>query len=223
MQILKATEITEGKMTALIYGTPGIGKTTLLGTLPGRTLILDVDKGTSVLRGNEKVDIVRLSEDLQEIPEILKELHSNCEYSNVCIDSLSEFERGMLAYYGRNGKNDAVPSQGDYLRVDYKLVDCCRQFRALPCNVFFTAWEMQKEITSVTGEKYSQARPLLREKNTDNICGLCDLVGQLVMNPKDGERYVRLESSMALIAKDRIHKRKYCKFEELLSGAEQDE
>lgn len=218
MQILKATEITEEKMTALIYGTPGIGKTTLLGTLPGRTLILDVDKGTSVLRGNEKVDIVRLSEDLQEIPEILKELHSRCEYSNVCIDSLSEFERGMLACYGRNGKNDAVPSQGDYLRVDYKLVDCCRQFRALPCNVFFTAWEMQKEITSVTGEKYSQARPLLREKNTDNICGLCDLVGQLVMNPKDGERYVRLESSMALIAKDRIHKRKYCKFEEILSG-----
>ena len=218
MQILKATEMTEGKLTALIYGTPGIGKTTLLGTLPGRTLILDVDRGTSVLRGNENVDIVRLSEDLQEMPEILKELHGKCEYNNVCIDSLSEFERGMLAYYGRTGKNDAVPSQGDYLRVDYKLVDCCRQFRALPCNVFFTAWEMQKEITSVTGEKYSQARPLLREKNTDNICGLCDLVGQLVMNPKDGERYVRLESSMALIAKDRLNKRKYCKFDELLKA-----
>ena len=218
MQILKATEMTEGKLTALIYGTPGIGKTTLLGTLPGRTLILDVDRGTSVLRGNENVDIVRLSEDLQEMPEILKELHGKCEYDNVCIDSLSEFERGMLAYYGRTGKNDAVPSQGDYLRVDYKLVDCCRQFRALPCNVFFTAWEMQKEITSVTGEKYSQARPLLREKNTDNICGLCDLVGQLVMNPKDGERYVRLESSMALIAKDRLNKRKYCKFDELLKA-----
>ena len=218
MQILKATEMTEGKLTALIYGTPGIGKTTLLGTLPGRTLILDVDRGTSVLRGNGNVDIVRLSEDLQEMPEILKELHGKCEYDNVCIDSLSEFERGMLAYYGRTGKNDAVPSQGDYLRVDYKLVDCCRQFRALPCNVFFTAWEMQKEITSVTGEKYSQARPLLREKNTDNICGLCDLVGQLVMNPKDGERYVRLESSMALIAKDRLNKRKYCKFDELLKA-----
>ena len=218
MQILKATDLTEGKLTALIYGTPGMGKTTLLGTLPGRTLIIDVDKGTSVLRGNESVDIVRLSEDLHEIPEILKELHGKCEYDNVCIDSLSEFERGMLAYYGRLGNNNGVPDQGSYLRVDYKLVDCCRQFRALPCNVFFTAWEMQKEITSVTGEKYSQARPLLREKNTDNICGLCDLVGQVVMNPKDGERYVRLESSMAVIAKDRIHKRKYCKFDEILSG-----
>ena len=49
MQILKATDLTEGKLTALIYGTPGMGKTTLLGTLPGRTLIIDVDKGTSVL------------------------------------------------------------------------------------------------------------------------------------------------------------------------------
>ena len=127
MQILKATEMTEGKLTALIYGTPGIGKTTLLGTLPGRTLILDVDRGTSVLRGNGNVDIVRLSEDLQEMPEILKELHGKCEYDNVCIDSLSEFERGMLAYYGRTGKNDAVPSQGDYLRV----ADSSEPYRAM--------------------------------------------------------------------------------------------
>ena len=216
MEILKASKLEENKLTALIYGIPGMGKTTLLGMLPGRTLIVDVDKGTSVLRGNEHVDIVRLSEDLQEIPEILKELQAKCEYSNVCIDSLSEFERGMLAYYGRMGNNNGVPDQGSYLRVDYKLVDCCRQFRALPCNVFFTAWEMQKEITAETGDKYTQARPLLRDKNVDNICGLCDLVGQIVENPKDKNRYIRLEGGTGAIAKDRILKRKYCKFEEVL-------
>ena len=72
MQVLKATDLTEGKITGLIYSIPGMGKTTLLGTLPGKTLIIDVDKGTSVLRGNPKVDIVRLSEDLHELPEIVK-------------------------------------------------------------------------------------------------------------------------------------------------------
>ncbi len=217
MQILKATDITTGKLTGLIYSIPGMGKTTLLGKLPGKTLIIDVDKGTSVLRGNPNVDIVRLSEDLHELPEILKELQSKCEYDNVCLDSLSELERGLLAYYGRMGKLDGVPDIGSYQRVDYKIIDWCRQFRALPCNVFFTAWEAQKEITAQTGEKYSQARPMLREKNTDNVCGLCDLVGQIVMNPKDGERYVRLEGTQSAIAKDRIYKRQYCLPEDLLN------
>ena len=36
---------------------------------------------------------------------------------------------------------------------------------------------------------------MLRNKGIDNVCGLCDLVRQVVMNPKDGERYVRLEGT----------------------------
>ncbi len=216
MQILKALDLSTDKVTGLIYSIPGMGKTTLLGMLPGKTLIIDVDKGTSVLRGAENVDIVRLSEDLHELPEVLKELQGKCEYANVCLDSLSELERSMLAYYGRIGNNNGVPDMGSYLRVDYRIIDWCRQFRALPCNIFFTAWETQEEIILTTGEKYSQARPMLRNKNTDNVCGLCDLVGQIVMNPKDGERYVRLEGTPNAIAKDRLQKRKYCKFDELL-------
>ena len=217
MQILKAADLTEGKLTGLIYSIPGMGKTTLLGKLPGRTLIIDVDKGTSVLRGVEGVDIVRLSEDLHELAEILCELQRRCEYDNVCLDSLSELERGMLAYYGRMGKLDGVPDLASYQRVDYKIIDWCRQFRALPCNVFFTAWEAQKEITSPSGEKYTQSRPMLRDKNTDNVCGLCDLVGQIVMNPKDGVRYVRLEGTQSAIAKDRVYKRQYCLPEDLVN------
>lgn len=217
MQILKASELTEEKLTALIYGTPGMGKTTLLGMLPGRTLIIDIDKGTNVLMGNKSVDIVRLSSDITEMNAILKELHSKCEYDNVCIDSLSELERGMLAYYGRMGKLDGVPDIGSYQRVDFKIIDWCRQFRALPCNIFFTAWETQKEITAVTGEKFSQARPMLRDKNTDNVCGLCDWVGQITISAKSGERYILLENTMNAIAKDRLQKRKYCGFDELIS------
>ncbi|MBQ9526882.1 MAG: AAA family ATPase [Fretibacterium sp.] len=213
MQILKAKDLKEEKVTALLYGPPGIGKTSFLGQLPGKTLIVDVDKGTSVLRGAENVDIVRLSEDLKDLPEVLKALGEKCGYDNVCIDSLSELERGMLAYFGRIGKNDGVPGLQDYGRANFKLVDYCRQYRAIDANVFFTAWEDRREIIAPTGEKYTQICPLLRDKVVDNICGLCDIVGQLAVS-KEGERFVRLEGSQGLVAKDRLRKRKFLKFGE---------
>ncbi len=216
MQVLKPKELITEKATCLIYGIPGMGKTTLLGMLPGKTLIIDIDRGTRVLSDCVNVDIVRVSEDLHEIAEILKELQKKCDYQNVAIDSLSELERGLLAYYGRQGKNDGVPGIQDYGRANIKIVDWCRQFRALPCNIFFTAWEEQGEIIATTGEKFTQARPLIRDKIVDNICGLCDIVGQIVTSAKDGERYVRLEGSNNAVAKDRIYKRQFCKFEELI-------
>ena len=57
----------------------------------------------------------------------------------------------------------------------------------------------------------------MRKSNTETLCGLCDLVGRIVINPKDGERYVLLESSATVVAKDRLFKRKFCKFEELIN------
>ncbi len=216
MQILKATELQDEKVTALFYAPPGMGKTTLLGSLPGRTLIIDVDKGTSVLKGKENVDIVRLSEDLSDLPAVLKELQASCPYDNVCIDSLSELERGMLTYFGRVGKNDGVPEMGHYQKVDFKIMDYCRQFRGLPCNIVFTAWEYLAEVIAVSGEKYTQARPMLRDKTVNNVCGLCDVVGQVIVSTKDGERYVRLEGTNTVVAKDRLKKRKFCRFEEAI-------
>jgi len=216
MQILKASELKQEKQTILLYAPPGFGKTTLLGTLPGKTLIIDVDRGTSVLQGNKNVDIVRLDENLSDLPKACEMLEKKNEYQNVCLDSLSELEKAMLTVYGREGKNDGAPEQGHYLKVQFKLADYCRRFRALPANVIFTAWEVQKEIIAQDGSKYTQARPMISDKSVDLICGLCDVVGQIIISSKDGERYVRLKGATTVVAKDRLKKRDFCKFEELI-------
>ena len=132
MNIMKATDMKTENLTVLIYGAPGMGKTTLLGEQKGRTLIIDIDKGTSVLAGNDNVDIVRISENIGEIQNLIKELQKTNEYKNICIDSVSELERAMLSYFGRVGNNKGVPTLQDYLRADTYIIDWCRQFRSLP-------------------------------------------------------------------------------------------
>ncbi len=204
------------KQTDLLYGPPGMGKTTLLGQLPGKTLIVDVDRGTSVLQGKANIDVVRLDESLADLPKVLEMLEKDNPYDNVCVDSLSELEKAMLTVYGREGKNDGAPEQGHYLKVQFKIADYCRRFRALSGNTIFTAWEMQKEIIAQDGSKYTQARPMLGDKSVDLICGLCDVVGRIVISTKDGERYVWFEASQTVVAKDRLRKRKYCRFEEVV-------
>ena len=124
----------------------------------------------------------------------------------------------MLAYFGRRGKLDGVPPLDAYNRVDFKIIDYCRQFRSLNCNVIFTAWASFIDATAQSGEKFTRCVPMLRGKNSENICGLCDIVGFIVMNPDNGERFVRLEGSPTLIAKDRIFKRKFCTFQEILGN-----
>ena len=216
MNIINAKDIQHQHLTVLIYGTPGMGKTTLLGNLKGYTLIVDVDKGTSVLIGNENVDVLRLSKGADELRQVINELNVKCDYDNVCIDSLSELEGSMLSELGRKGRNNGVPELGDYNRTDCFLIDWCREARNINANIFFTAWEKYTDLYLPSGEKVTAVRPMLRDKNIERVCGLCDIVGRIEVNRETGERIVWLEGTSRKIAKDRIFKRQACKFEEVI-------
>lgn len=216
MQITKIADIKNDKITALVYASPGYGKTTMLGKLKGKTLIIDVDKGSSVLAGQQgDISILRLDDDLNDLFTVLKKLEESCPFDNICIDSLSELEKSMLTVYGRLGKNDGAPELAHYNRTQFKIVDICRRFRNLPANIIFTTWESIIDYVAVDGSKYNKSIPMLSGKTSDTICGLCDVVGRLEIS-KDEGRFIRLEASQTIVAKDRINKRAYCKIEDLI-------
>jgi len=50
-------------------------------------------------------------------------------------------------------------------------------------------------------------------KIVDNICGLCDVVGKILVN-KDNEHGVLLEATQNIYAKNQIDTRKACKVED---------
>lgn len=216
MKILNGDELQTQGQTIFLYGTPGAGKTTALGALPGKTLIIDADRGTNVLQGNKNIHVVRLDEDLADLPRVCEMLEKECGYNNIAIDSLSELERGMLTVLGRTGKGDGAPELRHFLLVQYKMADYVRRLRALGKNLILTAWEIQKEIIAPTGEKHTRAQPALGEKSADTIAGLSDVVGRVAIHPKSGERYIQLKATTSVVAKDRLARRDFCKVEELI-------
>ena len=222
MNITKTKDMKIGNLSVLIYGSPGMGKTTLLGNQKGRTLIIDIDRGTTVLAGCENVDVIRVSKNLSEIQEVIKELHNKCDYDNVCIDSLSELEQSFQGVLSeRNGTG--VLSWQDYGKTNNFVLNCCRQLRSLNVNVLFTAWEKYIDMTAPSGDKYTRIVPMLRDKNMENICGLCDIVGRIYTARESGERAVWLEGRPDVLAKDRIFKRRSCSFDDVLSNETHEE
>lgn len=135
---LQAKELSVDKGTYMIYANPGMGKTYALGFLPGKTLVLDVDGSSSTLAkhpNKENIEVWRLdsSNIWQEWLDVVADLIKNKvayekQFDNICLDNLSELFKAQLENLGKIGKNNGVPSQADYQRVDFMNL---RSLRAL--------------------------------------------------------------------------------------------
>lgn len=196
--------------TFIIYGDPGIGKTTAAGTIPGRTLIIDIDGGSQVLRKSKNVDILTIHENMEGFGDLFNEIHEIAEgYDNIVLDNLSELEKYMLVVLAKSGKNEGVPEMGHYQRVQFALRDTCRKLRdlrELGKNVVVNAWSMALEIEQAEGVIKTLQAPMISKKISSELCGLFDIVGYMrIRKNKEGEniRVIELSSSDSYIAKNR--------------------
>ncbi|HIG0466061.1 TPA: AAA family ATPase [Streptococcus pyogenes] len=222
MKITKATEIKNNDSCYLIYGNPGFGKTSTAKYLPEKTIVINIDKSAKVLRGNENIDIADIDthkiwgEWLDTVKELLNGAAN--DYDNIVIDNVSELFRACLANLGREGKNHRVPSQADYQRVDFTILDSLRALLQLNKRIVFLAWETSDQWTDENGMIYNRAMPDIRTKILNNFLGLTDVVARLVKKTTDDGEEVRgfiLQPSASVYAKNRLDDRKGCKVEEL--------
>ncbi|HEP3427465.1 TPA: AAA family ATPase, partial [Streptococcus pyogenes] len=203
-------------------GNPGFGKTSTAKYLPGKTIVINIDKSAKVLRGNENIDIADIDthkiwgEWLDTVKELLNGAAN--DYDNIVIDNVSELFRACLANLGREGKNHRVPSQADYQRVDFTILDSLRALLQLNKRIVFLAWETSDQWTDENGMIYNRAMPDIRTKILNNFLGLTDVVARLVKKTTDDGEEVRgfiLQPSASVYAKNRLDDRKGCKVEEL--------
>lgn len=226
MEIVKANTIKKGEdFSALIYAPPGSGKTSTIKYLQGRTLVIDIDRTSNVLAGEDNIDIVYA--DLTNVElgmkVLLKDIHDNHlkDYDNIVLDNLSEFEQAWLAEKSRQsktreGKSMGIPEMGDYNKYSFYLPDMIRYINSWKgVNKIYTAWETTVQIQSPSGQMFNQFHPQMREKIITNVMGLMNIVGRLVINDETGKRGYLLSPSQTTFAKNQIDKRTFALQEDL--------
>lgn len=215
-----AIDIQTDKGTYLIYGAPGMGKTSIAKFLPGKTLILDIDRTTRVLKGSENIDIVKVDnvKTWESFGEISKDLAKTdlSSYTNLILDNISELERCMLANLGREGKNNRVPGIQNYQQVQFFLMDSIRFLKTLGLNVIILAWETTDLWNNPDGQQFNRAYPQMSLKIMSNMMGLCDAVGRITYNTKTEKRGIILQPSDQIFAKNQIDERQFCLQDELI-------
>jgi phage nucleotide-binding protein len=222
LQITNANDIQINKATYLIYGPPGMGKTSTVKYLPGKTLVLDVDRTSRVLKGCQNIDVAYVdnTNTWEYWGNLIIELEKNHKgvYDNIVVDNISELERCLLSDLGSKGKNKGVPSQADYQYMQFRIVNSLRYMKNLGANLIWTAWESTDLYTDSSGQQWNRSFPQVNQKILNNVLGLCDLVGKLAVN-SEGERGFVLSASNSTFAKNQIDGRKGCLQKELILTA----
>lgn len=235
MNLKKIDQCVSAPYTALLYCAPGVGKSTTIGLIAerseGNTLVLDIDR--TISRTLKKDEIVHNTDKLfvEQVDNIntfnawsstLKEIGENNgaflkenNIRTVAVDNISELERCILSDLGSQGKNKGVPAMADYQYMQFKLVNSLRYMKSWGVNIVWTAWESTEDFVHPDGTKYSRLYPKISGKILDNICGLCDMVGRIMIN-RDGAHGIMLSATQNIYAKNQIDTRKGCLVEEFV-------
>lgn len=203
----------------LIYGKPGVGKTTAARHLAGKTLVLDLDDSSKVLSGADNINVqpfgrtkpmVEMNYFVTHLNDIIK------GYDNLVVDNISAFEKDWFVEQGRKSTNGIGNELQDYSKwTNYFARVMTTIFMDADLNVLVTAWENTRDITAASGQAFSQYAPAIRDSVRDSLLGLTDVVGRLIVNAKTGGRGVILEGTDAIFAKNRLDNRKAASIETL--------
>lgn len=132
MEITNGAQITKSKKAKIIiYSKPGDGKTTVAGFLPGKTLVLDIDRTSQVPEGYANVDVAKIDgeDPHNSILKFFALAKANIgKYDYIFIDNLTHFQKLWLLKKGENTKS-GMPELKDYALLDNHLLKLVETFR----------------------------------------------------------------------------------------------
>lgn len=206
---LKATDIKKfDNWTVMVYSEPGKGKTTMVKSLKGNTVVFSIDGMYHVLSGLDNVTILPMDpkNPNKQLGDFYRYLLNNIDdIDNIVIDNISTFQKMWLNTSGKVTKS-GMPEIKDYGIIARVLFDFITSLKDLKKNVLIFAHEKKEEITRESGGVYTQFRPDVRA--LDAIMGIIPLVARLVVlidnETEEHKRTLVLQPTQATRAKDQL-------------------
>ena len=172
----KASEIKK-PIRALIYGEAGVGKTTLLGTLPSPVAIIDFEGGAGIRFDDREDILIAEITSKEELDEALTEL-PKLEVNSIAFDGFSVYLQARLEEIAKKypGKSGGVEFK-HWNRLFREIKDLILKFLRNPNkHVVFTA--LEKVERNEKGE-IELIRPDISKGIRRYLRGLVDLEGRL--------------------------------------------
>lgn len=202
MEILQTSDQKILTLNMLVYGDPGVGKTSFIGTAKN-VLIADTESGLLALKDQDVPYVaIRKWADIEELYRYLRD--EKHDFKVIAIDTMTELTKKLVQEM-EEGKKFTNASGGLTLQgwgeVIKKVRNTVRAFRDLNISVIFTA-HAQFESTD---EASKMRVPMLQGKLPMELASMVDIVGymEVVGDGEDKKHVIRAESSQKYYAKDR--------------------
>lgn len=164
MEIKRSSKIANEKVTILVYGPSGAGKTTLIKTLPS-PIILSAEGGLLSI-SDADLPFIEISkmEDLVDVYQWLTESKEAEEFKSVALDSISEIAEVVLGHAKEKSKD---PRQAYGFMAD-EMTKIIRAFRDIDGRHVYMSAKVEKTQDetgrllygpSMPGQKMGQSLP----------------------------------------------------------------
>jgi phage nucleotide-binding protein len=182
-------------VNVIVYGSSGVGKTSLVKTLPAETtLVLSAEDGLLSVR-DHGVDYVKIK-SIGDVLEVIND--EDCaKYKNIVVDSITELSQNHFSFL-KNKYPDpklALKLWGDFSEDFSKMF---KTLRGLEKNVLALA--LVKETENESGKIIK--KPDVYGKSSDRIIAWFDECFYMHINAQN-ERMLLTESVENVMAKDR--------------------
>lgn len=203
----------------LVYGVPGVGKTTLSKYLTGKTYLLSLDNSFRRIQfwqGKNDIWTIDADKPIEDLNAFVESFDPS-KYDNLVIDNLSNLQKLFFIEKAKETRTGLDNKMSDYNEWTTYLTRFIAYVFKWNINILVTAWETQTKITDPKGQEFMQFGPDIRPNPRDYLLGNCDLVGRMIQKPQSGERGLIMQGRIDTYAKNRLDDRIGCKAQDFFN------